>query len=127
MNAMVQDPNIQKPQVIQQYGGGPPGRPLPPQTEGASGLSIGAFILGLMGTFCCLSIFGAIPAIIMGWIEKNRINQGSSSQRGYGFAVAGMVLGFIHVAWLAIIFLFYLIYGLALLATLGGQGGFDSY
>jgi hypothetical protein len=64
--------------------------------EKASGMAIAALVLGILG-FCCCGFLAGIPAIIVGFMENGKINRGESSQKGKGFAVAGIILGIISV------------------------------
>ncbi len=68
----------------------------PPLPEKASGMAIAALVLGILG-FCCCGIFAGIPALIVGFMENGKINRGESSAKGKGFAVAGIILGFISI------------------------------
>ena len=96
----------------------PPPPPPPPFEDKASGMAIASFVLGLLGTFCCFSVLAGIPAIVVGFMEKNKIRDNVSSPRGFGFAIAGIVLGFFSVAQL-ILGIIYLIF---VFAAIGGGG-----
>lgn len=61
-------------------------------TSPASGLSIAALVLGIVG-ICCSPL--SIIAVVLGLVEWNSINQGKSPRAGYGFALAGWVLGIV--------------------------------
>ncbi len=84
----------------------------PVVADKASGMAIAALVLGILG-FCCCGFITGIPALIIGWVENNKINRGESSQRGKGFAVAGIVLGLISLLLTCISLAMYMIYGAA--------------
>jgi type II secretory pathway pseudopilin PulG len=72
----------------------------PKRTEG---LAITSLILGIL-SFVALTIFGAIPAIVCGHIAKSRIRQNPDKLEGNGMATAGLILGYLHIALLALVF-----------------------
>jgi hypothetical protein len=84
----------------------------PVQVDKASGMAIAALVLGILG-FCCCGFITGVPALIIGWIENSKINRGESSQRGKGFAIAGIVLGIISVILACISLAMYGLYGAA--------------
>ena len=100
-------------------GGPPPGvTPPPGQTWGApayatqrrtNGFAIASLVLGCL---FCLLITG-ILAVIFGNIALNQIAQSPGTQQGRGLAVAGVVLGWIGVALLAIAAFAWLGYGIS--------------
>jgi hypothetical protein len=106
------------------YGQGPPPpapggwRPPPPPTYGygpqfpqqgwapqpyvarkTNGFAIASLILGVLWMYWV----GSILALIFGYIGKNQIDNSNNTQDGRGLAIAGIVLGWIGVAVLAII------------------------
>jgi uncharacterized membrane protein YjfL (UPF0719 family) len=66
----------------------------PPQT---SKLAIFSLVLGLVGLFC-LSIFGGIPAIILGHKARRNIRESRGAEGGAGMALAGLILGYVSIA-----------------------------
>ena len=74
--------------------------PPPPQMSGvedkASGMAVTALVLGILSPFCCGMLSG-IPALIIGWLERGKIQRGESSLKGNGFALAGIILGAIGI------------------------------
>jgi hypothetical protein len=60
-------------------------------------LAITSFVFGILSLFC-LSIFGAIPAIICGHLAYSRARSAPSKYGGGGFAVAGFVMGYLGCA-----------------------------
>jgi hypothetical protein len=91
--------------------GGAPPRPAPP--PGATpaqpakvpseperkGLAIASFVLGLLSFVLCLGVFTGIPAIILGHVAKNRSQRFSAQHGGKGFAIAGLTLGYVSIAY----------------------------
>jgi hypothetical protein len=73
----------------------------PPVTKGISGLAIASFICGLAG----IPLFGIITgfvAVVLAIIALGAIR--STSQRGLGLALAGLLLGMVDVVgWIALI------------------------
>jgi hypothetical protein len=83
--------------------------PPPPHVSGvedkASGMAVTALVLGILSPFCC-GLLSGIPALIIGWIERGKIQRGESSIKGNGFALAGIILGaigiFFSLVWMVI-------------------------
>ncbi len=61
----------------------------PSTSGGSSQRATAALVLALAGLFCC-GPFTSVPAIIVGWMEINAINQGQSSPAGRGMATFGL-------------------------------------
>jgi hypothetical protein len=83
--------------------------PLP--TKPSSGISIASMVLGIVGVSVCLCWSFGVPsilAIIFGHVGAKETRDGGKS--GHGFAVAGLVTGYIGVAP-AVILSFWLIVG----------------
>ncbi|MFI9099867.1 DUF1707 and DUF4190 domain-containing protein [Streptomyces fildesensis] len=75
--------------------------PAPPRTNTSA---IASFVCGLAGTFTLVT---AIPAVILGHKARKEIR--SNGEAGDGFAVAGLVLGWIVSGFLGLIMLFVMI------------------
>ena len=74
-----------------------------PATGGEKkGLAIASFVLGLGSFVFCLSVLGGIPAIILGHIAHARARRSPAEYGGAGFAVAGLVLGYLSVVLTAL-------------------------
>jgi hypothetical protein len=70
------------------------GQPLPEvPTDGKAKASM---ILGILSLFCFL---GGIPAIILGHMSRANIRQSMGRLKGDGMAVAGLIMGYISVAY----------------------------
>ncbi len=76
-------------------GGGGAG-PTVSGTGATNPLAIASLVLGVPGLCCCLA---GIPAIVCGHIALSQINQSGGAQEGRGLAVAGLVLGYLGLAW----------------------------
>jgi type II secretory pathway pseudopilin PulG len=70
-------------------------QPLPVQKP-KTGLSITSFVLGLFSV-TCLSVLTGIPAIITGHIAHGRTKREPSVHGGAGFAIAGMIMGYLSI------------------------------
>lgn len=56
-----------------------------------------SLVLGLLSV-SCLSIFAGIPAIITGHVARGRVKQQPGVYGGEGFALAGLIMGYISLA-----------------------------
>lgn len=70
----------------------------PPITNGKA---VASLILGLLSFV--LSLFTGIPAIILGHISRTEIRKSAGRMTGDGMALAGLILGYISVAWIPIV------------------------
>lgn len=84
--------------------------PAPPPRTNTS--AVASFVCGLAGTFTLVT---AIPAVILGHKARREIRR--TGESGDGFAVAGLVLGWIVSGFFALIMFFVMI------AAVGGSGG----
>jgi hypothetical protein len=78
----------------------PPAFPQQPKT---SALAIWSLVLGIL-SLMCFSIFAAIPGVICGHKALSKIRQSAGAFTGQGLAIAGLVTGYLGIAW-AIIFI----------------------
>jgi Domain of unknown function (DUF4190)/zinc-ribbon domain len=97
-------PGYGPPPAYPGYPGGAPGWPAygygPPRTNG---LAIASLVLGLIGWgFCGV---GSVVAIVLGFIARNQIKQSAGRDVGSGLATAGIVLGFVALAFLVAYFI----------------------
>lgn len=60
------------------------------------GVAVASLVLGLLGLFCFVPIFG-IPAIICGHVARKQINRSSGRLTGGGLALAGLILGYVGI------------------------------
>src|SRR5579883_528750 len=79
----------------------PSGAPplMKPQRPAAKqqGLAILSFVLGICSFVLCLSALSGIPAIICGHISRSRAKRLPQQYGGAGFAMAGIVLGYVSI------------------------------
>lgn len=69
------------------------GPALPPKTLP---LAVWSLVLGILSLFC-LSIFGAVPAVICGHSALRKIEKSSGTLGGNDLAIAGLVTGYIGI------------------------------
>ena len=91
----------------------PPPPPMPPpiydtRAYAPSGLSIAAFVLGLLAWVGCGPCFG-LPALVIGLMELQNIKNQVSSREGRAFALAGAILGGVSLALTILIVGFYVV------------------
>ncbi len=84
------------PQSPQSYG-----QPLP-QTEKES-KATASMIFGIL-SLVCFGILAGIPAIILGHISRSNIRKSMGRLSGDGMALAGLVMGYISVAYTVVVF-----------------------
>jgi hypothetical protein len=72
----------------------------PPKT---SALAIWSLVLGIL-SLICFTIFAAIPSVICGHKALSKIKRSNGTLTGQGLAIAGLVTGYIGIAW-AILFI----------------------
>jgi len=87
---------VAQPQYTQPYYSQPYGQQ--PQTDGKATASL---ILGIL-SILCFSIFAGIPAVILGHMSRSNINKSMGRLTGAGMALAGLILGYVSIAWLPI-------------------------
>src|SRR6266850_1968484 len=83
--------------------------PNPPSLPGSlpqrknSGLAIASLILGIAGIALCFGPIAGIPAVICGHIAQSKIRESGGLLSGSGLATAGLVTGYISIAWIVVI------------------------
>lgn len=84
----------QGPVPVQQPVVPPVFRPVPPPPPQTNGKAIGSMVCGVL----CSMTMGVtgIPAVVLGHVARREIRQ--TGQAGDGFAIAGLVLGWLSVA-----------------------------
>jgi prepilin-type processing-associated H-X9-DG protein len=87
------DGNMSKPPLDQFEPFEPGPRKAYEGTLKTSGAAIASFVLGLLSVFACLTIFAAVPAMILGTIALVKIDRAGSGLKGRGFAIAGLIFG----------------------------------
>jgi hypothetical protein len=97
-----QQPWQRQPQRQQQPAAGPvPGWVAPPRTPGQA---YAALILGIVGLVVC-PLLPSIAAVVFGHLSKGEIDRAGGQLGGRGIAMTGLILGWIGVAFWALIFL----------------------
>jgi hypothetical protein len=86
----------QYPGQAQAYPGQVPYSTAPPPTDAKAIISL---ILGIVSIAFCLNIFSGIPAVILGHISLSSIRKSTGRLKGSGLATAGLVLGYIGIAF----------------------------
>ena len=87
----------------------PPGAVGPALRPTVNGFAVAALVLGL---FCWCGSIPGILAVIFGYVALGQIARSEGRQKGRGFAIAGIVLGWIAVAVLAGVAIYWFVYGL---------------
>lgn len=78
----------------------PPSIGSAPQPK-TSALAIWSLVLGILG-MTCFSIFAAIPGVICGHKALSKIKRSAGALTGQGLAIAGLVTGYLGMAWAVI-------------------------
>ena len=91
----------------QQPGYGPPGynpqwQQQPYAMPATNGMAIASLVLGILWLYWV----GSILALVFGYIARRQIDESAGRQSGRGMAVAGIVLGWIGVGFLALAIVF---------------------
>lgn len=85
----------------------------PPSAEGGQSqtLAIVSLILGGLGFLCCGNILFGIPAIIVGFIARNKEAENPNVYGGSTLALVGMILGGLSVVTFAVLIIIQLFFG----------------
>jgi hypothetical protein len=83
---------------------GPPAPPVQSQVvvyqgNGTNGLAIASLVLGIIWIYW----IGSILAVIFGHVALNQLGKPDNQQGGRGMAIAGLVLGYIGLAIVALV------------------------
>ncbi|GAB17098.1 hypothetical protein GOEFS_019_00110 [Gordonia effusa NBRC 100432] len=92
--------------VQQPYGVQYPGYGYAPRST--NGKAVASMILSLLGIFATCGVLG-IPGVILGHIAKKEIDESNGTQDGAGMALAGIIMGWISVVFIAAFVIFILI------------------
>jgi hypothetical protein len=81
----------------------PPAFGVPGPQTGNNGLAVASLVCGIASfpvlLFCFLGFIPAILAVVFGFTSKRQIRQSGGVQGGDGMATAGIVLGFVCIAF----------------------------
>lgn len=69
-----------------------------PQTDGKA---TGSLVLGIL-SLLCFSFLAGIPAIILGHISRKNIRQSMGRLKGDGMALAGLIMGYLSIAFIPV-------------------------
>ncbi len=86
---------------------GPP--PAPHNTQ-SSGSAIASMVLGILSFLFCGPLF-SVPAVILGHGVLGKIRRGELSGDSRGFAMAGLILGYINLGIFALMILLVVLAG----------------
>ncbi|WP_462158310.1 DUF4190 domain-containing protein [Pseudoalteromonas sp. GB56] len=86
-------------------------RSVAPKQAQTSVLAIVSLVLGVLGIF----FFGSIAAVICGHIARSQIRKSNGNQTGDGLALAGLILGYLSIAFWGLWLIF--VGGLAMLGS----------
>ncbi len=98
------EPEILSPPPVSGYQVPPPSYASP--LDKPSGLAIATLITGILSLLCCC--VPAILPIILGIVEIIQIRNGQSSQKGYSYAMAGLILGVVGILFSILGFIFFM-------------------
>jgi Domain of unknown function (DUF4190) len=73
-----------------------------PPTSTTNGLAIASLVLGIAGLVFYLCGIASILALVFGYMARNQIDQSGGTQQGRGLTTAGIITGWIGVAFLVI-------------------------
>ncbi len=107
---------------IENFGEPASGQNLPPAATGEGQnktLAIVSLVLGALGFLCCGNVLFGIPAIIVGYIARNKEAENPRDYAGSNLALIGMVLGGLSVLIFIALIILQFFFGL-LGALLGG-------
>ena len=78
---------------------------MPPVHRTTSAMAVVSLVFGI-ASWCMLPVVGAIVAIICGHLARGEIRRSQGGLEGDGLAVAGLVLGYVQLAFGLVIVLF---------------------
>jgi len=81
----------------------PPYQPSPP----TNGLAIASLILSI-SAFVALPLIGSIAGVVCGHMARSKQRQGNYASEGGGLALAGLIIGWVGVAFYGLLLLFVL-------------------
>ncbi len=80
-----------------------------------------SLVLGIL-SWCVLPFVGAVAAIVCGHMARAEIRRSQGALDGDGQAVAGLVLGYVHIGVLTLIVIAAMLFFGGILALLAGLG-----
>jgi hypothetical protein len=83
--------------------------PVPPAPGGApvpayyrpptNGMAVASMVLGILGMVGMIWIISPVLALVFGYLSKGQIDRSGGAQEGRGYAIAGIVLGWVGIVW----------------------------
>ena len=80
-------------------------------------MATASLVCGILSWVLCLGPMAGIPAIICGHIGRSRIERSGGTLGGAGFALAGLILGYLSSAGLIVFLLLILVFGAAAITS----------
>lgn len=77
----------------------------PPAYRTTSAMAVVSLVFGI-AAWCMLPVVGAIVAIVCGHLARGEIRRSQGQQEGDGLAIAGLVLGYVQLAFGVVLVLF---------------------
>ncbi|HEV2540273.1 MAG TPA: DUF4190 domain-containing protein [Frateuria sp.] len=77
----------------------------PPAYRTTSAMAVVSLVFGI-AAWCMLPVVGAIVAIVCGHLARGEIRRAQGQQEGDGLAIAGLVLGYVQLAFGMVVLLF---------------------
>lgn len=75
---------------------------LPPTEPRTDGKAVGSLVCGIL-SLACFSILTGIPAVILGHVSRSAIRNSMGRLKGEGMALAGLIMGYISIAFIPIL------------------------
>jgi len=82
-------------------------------------LAVVSFVLGI-ASYLAVPVVGAIAAVVLGHMARGQIKQ--TGEGGSGFALAGLILGYVHLA-LAVIVIGIVVIVVVIIGAVAVQNG----
>lgn len=101
--------------------GGPAYAPAPPPAQPGAPYYVGPMAISTnplaiaslacsVGSWLVLPVIGALLGVIFGHIALGQIRRSNGTQDGHGMAVAGLVVGYVHLAIVPIVILLFILF-----------------
>ena len=97
--------------------------PAVPYARATNSLAVASLAFGIASWFVCPFI-GGVLAVIFGHVARGQIRR--TGEGGGGLAIAGLILGYLHLAFAIVVGFIWLVLLGGFLATLGTMGSSPS-
>lgn len=64
-----------------------------------NGMAVASMVLGILGLIGLIWVISPILALVFGYVSKGQIDRSGGHQGGRGFAIAGIVMGWVGIAF----------------------------